>query len=215
MKIHKSSQRQTLSVCLLIVIIILIIIIIMNPFPKTKQTLDLENTQKQVMEETKSAKDYEEKTQDWLNNGQDNIFVKHQDVGEKTSSEKKVDVLKYFVVGLLQNNADIFTSSIYAETISKDLFQNNNPDKNDVLQEIMKRITRDGKLNGIDYVVDKGVFNSEKDEINVTFDYRDHKSAELTLQVIANSDSHTSTDSYYVIKTSTWDIVNTIEKSMN
>lgn len=212
MKAHHSSQKQTLAICLLIFIIILIIFILVNPFPKKKQTLDLENTQKQVMEDIKSAKDYEKKTQNWLNNGQDNIFVKHRDVGGKTSSEKKVDVLKYFIVGLLQNNADIFASSIYPEIISKDLFKSDNPDKNVVLQDIMKRITRDGKLNGIDYSIDKGAFNSEKDAITVTFHYKDHKTAKVNLQVMPNGDSHTSTDTYYVIKTSTWDIIKTIKK---
>ncbi|WP_158587591.1 hypothetical protein [Neobacillus notoginsengisoli] len=183
-----------------------------------KQELAIAETKQEVLNEIKSSKDYAEKTAGWMG-----IEGAETDIGyfnppeEKESKDARLDVLKYFITGLLANDMDIFLSSFNPETISKDLFQSEISDKTEVAKEMMNRISRNGQITDVNYRVEKGSLKTnERNKLSVTFTYSDKKKAKIKLDIIPFSDAHhDDKESIFVITTSTWDLIKDIEKSTN
>ncbi|WML38145.1 hypothetical protein RCG19_13010 [Neobacillus sp. OS1-2] len=211
-----SSKVVKISLSI-IIFFLLMMYIIWGPEAGKKQ-LELDSTKNEVINEVQQTKEYVNKTSDWLESEGRNPEIAYFNPPEDSSKNKdpKTDVLKYFIAGLLTNDIDIFLSSFYPETISKDLFQSNITDKVKVAEGIMERISRNGQITDVQYVVKKGAFNTETNKISVILIFKDEKKAKVTLDIIPVKDSHEKDEkSVYVINTSAWKIIEQIENSTN
>jgi hypothetical protein len=179
-----------------------------------KQQLDLELTKNEVLSEIHEAKEYVNKTANWMGTEEDTeIGYFHPPEEDEHRGDTKQNVLKYFIVGLLEDDLDIFLSSFYPESISKDLYQSTEPDKEKVARQIMARISRNGQIADIHYDISKGSFNSNANEIDILITYEDEKKAGIILDITGLADAHHPEEKIYVIQSSAWDIINDIEKS--
>lgn len=207
-----STKFVTISFSI-IIFILLIMYLIWGPESGKKQ-LELDSTKDEVLSEIQKSQEYVDKTTKWLEDEDADIAYFHPPEEHKSNEDPKTDVLKYFIAGLLANDSDIFLSSFYPESLSKDLFQSNISDKEKVAKEIMQRISRNGQIADVEYVVKKGAFNSETNKISVHFIYKDEKKAKVTLDILPVADSHDhGEESIYVITTSAWKIIEQIENS--
>lgn len=181
-----------------------------------KQRIELDATKEEVLKEIKESKEYTEKTIQLAEGNDLDIGYLHQEQAEHERKEDpKKEAIKYFIAGLLSNNTDIFLSSFNVETISKDLFQSKNPDKDNVTKEIMDKISRKGTLKEILYKVNKGFLNTDSDTILLTIKYDDQKEATVNIDLLSLSDSHHEDEiGTYVITTSAWDMIKQIEASL-
>jgi hypothetical protein len=183
-----------------------------------KRTLNLEETKAEVLNEVEEAENYAEETSEWMEkNGVEEIgfFNPPHNEEPQEKSELKLEVVKYFVAGLLDNNIDIFLSSFYPESISKDLFKQKNPDKYVVAQEIIDRISRKETIENIEYKVNKGFMDRETNAFTLTIIYKDKQKADITLEVMPVEDVHSEEEVHqmYVITNSVWDMIEQIENS--
>lgn len=184
-----------------------------------KKELALGATKNDVLREVNNAKEYVNKTSEWMGENGEGSDIGYFNPPEenKKNEDPKIDVLKYFIAGLLADDMDIFLSSFNPESISKDLFQSEVEDKTKIAEEIMSRISRDGQIKDVQYKLEKGAFNSgERNKISVTLTYKDNQNAKVKLDIIPLSDAHhDDKESIYVIATSAWKIIKQVEKSTN
>ncbi|QCJ45500.1 hypothetical protein FAY30_26540 (plasmid) [Bacillus sp. S3] len=201
-----------------IIFVSLVTYIILGPELFGKNELALEATKKDVLNEVKKTKEYADKTSKWMGeNGEDtDIGFLHPPEEHKKNEDPKLDVLKYFIAGLLAKDIDIFLSSFNPETVSKDMYQSKVEDKTKVAKEIMNRISREGQIKDVQYKIEKGAFTSGvRNKLSVTLTYKDNRSAKVKLDIIPLGDAHQheNKESIYVITTSAWKIIEQIEKS--
>lgn len=123
----------------------------------------------------------------------------------------KFEPLKYFIVGVLENNVDIFLSGFYPQTISKDLFKSKEQDKAKVSQDLMNDISRNGTIVKVKYKENKGYFNSETNSLTLMLIYEDHSRAEVNLEVLPL----TNGSNIYTIKTSSKEIIEQTKNHTN
>lgn len=184
-----------------------------------KKEMALVATKNEVLSEVNQTKEYVNKTAKWMEETGEETDIGYFNPPDehKENEDPKVDVLKYFITGLIANDMDIFLSSFNPESISRDLFQSDVEDKTKVAEEIMNRISRDGQINDVQYKVEKGGFKTgEKNKLAVTITYKDEQSANFKLDILPMGDSHhDDKDSIYVISTSAWELIEQIEKSTN
>lgn len=182
-----------------------------------KKELTLGTTKNEVLNEVNKGKDYADKTSKWLRENSDDsdIGFLNPPEEEKKNADPKLYVLKYFIAGLLANDMDIFLSSFYPESISKDIFMKEAEDTTQVAKEIMNRISRNGQIIEVKYKIEKGKLNSKgKNRLLVTLTYKDKKKANVILDILPLNDAHHEhKESIYVISTSAWKIIEQIEES--
>ncbi|MEK3993069.1 hypothetical protein [Robertmurraya sp. FSL R5-0851] len=183
-----------------------------------KQSIDLVEAKSEVLTEVEEYKEYANNTTEWIekNGVEAEIgFFTPSEEDHNHHSDPKEDVIKYFIAGLLDNNIDIFLSSFYPDSISKDLFEHKNPDKFAVTEEIMQRLSRKGTLKAVDYKVNKGFMDQETNSITLTITYRDKKKADIILELMTVEDIHHEGEVHqmYVITNSVWDMIDHIENS--
>lgn len=209
-----STKAVTISFS--IIIPLLFIMYLIWGLETGKKQLELDSTKNEVVSEVRKAQEYVNKTSKWLESeGEDSeIAYFHPPEEHDENDDPKTDVLKYFIAGLLANDLDIFLSSFYPESISKDLFQSDTPDKEKVAEEIMQRISRNEQILDVEYVIKRSTFNSETNKVSVNFIYEDGKKAKVNLDILPVTDSHDKEEqSIYVITTSAWKIIEQIENS--
>lgn len=214
------TKRNILIALSTIALLVLILYLIWGPQSGKEEELDLEAITNEVLVELKANEDYVKKTAEYMGeeNGEIAYFYPHEDaVNHGNKKEKKKDVVKYFIAGLLTNDIDIFLSSFYPETISRDLFASDNPDKDAVAQEIMGKITRADQLQKVEYGERKGLLKQDSNTITLIFTYIDGKKAEIRVDTLPLVDAHHEgeEDAIYVITSSAWDMISDIEKSTN
>lgn len=183
-----------------------------------KEMLPVDKTKEEVLANIENAKEDYEKTTDWIQSMNEDVEIGYISPNEPTDSTKnfdpKKDLVNYFIAGITAKDADIFVSCYEVETISQDLFSVEEPDKRKVLEDIINRISRDGKLKEVVYEKKKGAFGTPTNEIQLTLIYEDDKAVDITFQTKAYKDNHHSNESIYVITTSVWDIVQQIETAL-
>lgn len=182
-----------------------------------KHSINLDETQNEVLAAIEENKKYVQETTEFFerNGGEGEIgfFNPSHEEEESHKSDPKEDVIKYFITGLIKNDIDIFLSSFYPDSISKDLFKHENPDKFAVTKEIMKKISRNGEITAIDYKVNKGFMDQETSTITLTITYSDKQRSDITLELMTVEDIHHEGEIHqiYVISNSVWDMINQIE----
>ncbi|WP_409292870.1 hypothetical protein [Peribacillus sp. SCS-37] len=180
-----------------------------------KKELPLEATKNEVLKEVNDTKEYANKTSEWMGSDKENSdlgFINppsHHD----ENADPKLDVLKYVIAGLVANDMDIFLSSFHPETVSKDMFKSKLEDKTKVAKAIMRKITRDGQINDVNYKIEKGALSSgTKNELSVTITYKDNTHGIVKMEIIPLNDAHQH-ESIYVITTSSWEIIKQLKKT--
>lgn len=207
------NKQRFYGIIVLLVLIGSLFYLMFSPNGK-QEKIDLATTTKDVIQEINVSKEYVKKTTDWMgkgNDGSEDLYF-HPPRVKNNNQDQKKDVVKYFIAGLMTNDADIFMSNFYVQTISEDLFKTKTPDKTEVVKEIMNRISRNGQVKEVRYADKKGIFNSETDKLTLILVYKDNKQANITIQVLPVHVSHKeSGGKILVIKTSAWDIIKQIE----
>jgi hypothetical protein len=209
------KMKRLSAIILLVVMVGLLFFILLRP-GGNQETINLDKTKKDVLAQIKSSKEYVKNTAEWMGGDKTDedftVFNPPHSKNKNQNQDPKKDVVNYFLAGLLTNDVDLFLSSFYVQSISEDLFKKENPDKTEVVKEIMKSITRNGQLKDVKYEDKKGVLNTETDKLVLVFTYKDNKQAKITLQVMPVSDSHEGNKaSILVISTSAWNIIEQIE----
>lgn len=185
-----------------------------------KHSLDLEETQNEVLAEIEKNNSYVQETTEFIekNGGEAEIgfFNPTHEEEESHDSDPKEEVVKYFITGLLKNDIDIFLSSFYPDSISKDLFKSDNPDKFSVTEDIIKEISRNKTIKALDYRVNKGFMDQETNTITLTITYKDNQKADINLELMTVEDIHDEeVHQMYVITNSVWDMIDQIKNSTN
>ncbi|KYD23173.1 MULTISPECIES: hypothetical protein [Bacillales] len=182
-----------------------------------KEEIQLAEIEREVSQELQSLQNYIDKTAQWAENqgidAQDIAYF-HPDTekNSKHSQDPKKEAIKYFVGSLITENVDLFISSFSVESISRDLYRVENPDKIAVAKEMMDRITRNG-ISKIYYEEKRGIFNTPSNKIVLTFIYNDSRQAEVSIELdnLSGDIHHDHSDESYVITTSVWQVVKQIE----
>lgn len=197
--------------------LVLLCVLYLTFLPSNKEApMDLKETQEQVAAQIESDKEYTDKTLEWATEQKEDIDVgfiePHTEKVNDVSPQR--DVVNYFITGILNQDIGLFMSTFKTETISSDLFKVDNVDKQDVAKDIINRISRENTIKGVNYKEKKGVFGGETNEVELEFKFKDGKSSpvSLSLEPIEEAHSDHSHDEILVITTSSWDIINQIEK---
>ncbi|NRD81028.1 hypothetical protein HPT25_27295 [Bacillus sp. BRMEA1] len=138
------------------------------------------------------------------------------DAGVKSKNETnqqslKKEVAEKLILGLYIPNVDLFLSSFAPKIISKDLFSKKEIDKTVVANEMMDKITRNGKIARVKFINLKGYFNRDTDKFALIIRYKDNKQVKITLQTTELEISNKNARKTFVIKTSAWEIIRKIE----
>lgn len=133
------------------------------------KTLDKETTVTEVQNDLRTIKKQEEEILKW---------VPDAEIGHiKGESEDKYSnhegLVKYLFAALKLKDENMFLEVFVPETISKDLFKEENPDKASVVKGWIQEMTRDGQLDNIGYAVKKGSFGSDLNEMVLYFMFTD------------------------------------------
>ncbi len=123
----------------------------------------------------------------------------------------KKGVVEFLFATVIMEDPQHFIQSFQPEIISKDLFSVDNNDKLVVAQEMIKRISRDNKLEKIGYEENKVSF-TEGETATINMYYKDDKVTSINLQFSKTPNHHNENAEIYSIKTSVWDIIEEIEK---
>lgn len=208
------NTKQIIGLITVSIFIIFLLLFYIVPNQKY-ETLNLNETKNEVKKELEKTESYYQSTSEWMDAAE-----KAEDIGylnpghkggENTSFYK--DLVNYFVVGLLEKDTNIFLSTFAPETISRDVFKSSETDKEKVVQQMISKISRQDTIQNIRYAENKGAFNKSTDKITLKLSYSDGKRAKCTISVIKGGDKH-RTQSYYLITTSIWSIIEQIEESL-
>ncbi|KOP82381.1 hypothetical protein [Cytobacillus solani] len=140
----------------------------------------------------------------------------------KEKYSKPESAVEYLFSIALQNDVNSYPGAFSQEQIQDDLFNRKEKDKEKLVQDILSRLTRDGKLTTVKVL--KGMMVFEKDSIRVICDlfYEDRQSpVRVNIKVKKEKMEHLphgDTDfhdisEYYYIDSSVWEIINKIENS--
>src|SRR5690606_10227551 len=136
-----------------------------------KEMLPVDKTKEEVLANIEKAKADYEKTSDWIQDMNEDVEVGYITPNNTTESvenfDPKKDLINYVNAEITANDADIFISCYDVETISNDLFSVEELDKRIVVEDIINRISRDGKLKEIEYKEKKGAFGAPSNEIQL------------------------------------------------
>ncbi|KZE68002.1 hypothetical protein AWM68_17680 [Fictibacillus phosphorivorans] len=185
---------------------------------KHVEKIDIKSTKENVLNEIVQAREYSESTSKWMDSNEElndsGYFNPVHAHNENEEEDTKREAINYFLTGILQNEVNIFMSAFHVQSISEDLFIKEEQDKEKVVEDIIKSISREGRIKDIHYENVKGLHNSNTNEANLTLVYEDNKKAIINLKFQELKDSHTEHEKgVQVITTSTWDMIEQIENS--
>lgn len=135
----------------------------------------------------------------------------------KDKYSKPEAAIEYLFSIALRNDVNDYPNAFTQEQISKDLFEQKEPDKEKLVQDILLRLTRDGTLTSVNVI--KGMMVFEKSSIRIVCDlyYRDLDTPiRVNIKVkkeVMEHNEHDQSDSseYFYIDSSVWDIIRKIE----
>lgn len=169
-------------------------------------------SQNEILQEIKKVEAQEEIVRKWVNTSDyDGGFVDHPDEEILAKYKNKKGVVEYLFATVLMDNPELFIQAFNTETISKDLFKDDEIDKKIVAQRMMDRISRNKTLVGVGYTPLKGSFGAEKDESKVILRYKDDLEVSLELSFVKGGTAHAEDDEIYSVSTSAWDMIDQIE----
>ncbi|CAI9386628.1 hypothetical protein [Niallia sp. Marseille-Q9988] len=209
----KKKYFWIISVSILTICVVIYISISSN---QKLTPVDLKEMQNEVAEEISMNESYQNKTMEWAKkNAKVNMELdlgfyepnQHSDVSPERN------VINYFMTGLLQNNIDYFTSAFDVEVLSQDLFQSKEENKELVVKEIIKRISRNGTIEGLKVKESKGGIGPNSNKVLLEILYKDDISKKVNFFISPSEYSHSleHQHSTFSIVTSAWDIVKQIE----
>lgn len=212
-KIMKKKYFWIISVSILTICVVIYISISSN---QKLTPVDLKEMQNEVAKEISMNESYQNKTMEWAKkNAKVNMELdlgfyepnQHSDVSPERN------VINYFMTGLLQNNIDYFTSAFDVEVLSQDLFQSKEENKELVVKEIIKRISRNGTIEGLKVKESKGGIGLNSNKVLLEILYKDDISKKVSFFISPSEYSHSleHQHSTFSIVTSAWDIVKQIE----
>jgi len=209
-------KRRLTIVFLILALLASVFYLIWGPESGKKENISLKIAKDEVLDEIKESREYVNDTAEWMGEDADIAYFNPPSENNEEDDPKK-NVLKYFIAGLMANNIDIFLSSFHPESISKDLFKSENPDKMQVAAEFLERITRYGKLKEVQYGERKGILNGATNTLTLYLTYEDNQKAKILVDIMPLSDAHHEgkEKGIYVITTSAWEIIKQIENSTN
>jgi hypothetical protein len=178
---------------------------------RTGEELHVQQDAKNIIKEFEKEKQREEKiiSAAEAHHVEDLGYVEHSHNENDIYTSPK-GTIKYLFGTAISGNPDLFSASFEFDMLAKDISKAETPEeKIKLIKEIMKRITRNGKLKDVGYLGadEKG----DTTEVKVVLTYQDKKKVPLTINLVALPDPHDNKSIYYV-NTSAWDLIEQIEK---
>lgn len=172
------------------------------------------STQNDIMKEIENIEAQEATINKWVNAEDiEGNFVEHPNEEVLARYKEKKGVVEFLFATVLMENTELFVQAFDTETISKDLFKDDEPNKELVAKRLMSRISRDDTLSEVKYTPLTGAFGTEEDESKVTLYYEDGRKVSMMLSFVKGGTAHSDDDEIYSVKTSAWDMINNIEKA--
>ncbi|WP_066418237.1 hypothetical protein [Sutcliffiella cohnii] len=174
------------------------------------EAIDLEQSASQVLEDVERVKN-QETAYTWLEtkNMSDGYLETH--LSDMTQRQRIPENVIQFLFGtILVDDPELFVQAFDTETISKDLFAIDNPDKLEVASDIMNRISRDSKLERVGIINTKGSVGQEV-TVRIAISYSDGLEIKFPITMRLQRNSHGEDNSIYFISSSVWDLIKVIE----
>ncbi|WP_214484559.1 hypothetical protein [Bacillus sp. SM2101] len=162
---------------------------------------------RQVLDNVKVQHELAEASEKWV----DDTSVGH-DHGALDIAKAHRDiphVLTFFAQTLLQEDVDFFSKVFEPNTFSADLSEVDNPNKIEVVMDMIKQLTRDGKLEDI-AIIEQGITKGEK-YVDVTFLYTDDYKAKVTIQMIYG-EGENKEDQVLLVTDSVWNLIEQVQQ---
>lgn len=121
------------------------------------------------------------------------------------------NVIRFMFGTIILKDADLFMQTFETETISKDLFAVDNPDKMEVAADLINQISRDGKLDRVGVINVRGNIGQEI-TVRIALGYSDGIEVRVPIEMKLYGDIHGEEDPVYYINSSVWDIIEKIEE---
>lgn len=177
--------------------------------------IDLEKTQKLITEDIERLTEIEKQIFAHIPDHIDDVgHMEKYDQFSFRSFKDKEGAVKYLFASIFMNDPELFLHAFDTETISKNLFINDNPNKLTVIEDFIKEISRDGKLENIGFLQHKGVFGVKTEEASVVLYYNDGAKVTVPLTFIKRGTQHHENDETYFITTSVYEIIQTINNAL-
>jgi hypothetical protein len=181
---------------------------------KQIETINPTHAKENVLNDIQKIKEQEDKAYSWINTKKvETGYLDGQNKDVIQRYREKKGVIEFLFASIVLNDPNLFVQSFQPEVISKDLFKVENTDKVEVAKNLMKKISRNGKLIKVGYENKLGVFNMETQEANIILVYEDGVQVKIPIQFQLSETHHHKDDQIYSIKTSVWEIIDRIEKS--
>lgn len=205
------EQRKKLAIILVLAIGLVGTFFYFWETHRTGEELHVQQDEKNIIKQFEKEKQREEKiiSAAKVYHVKDLGYINHSHNENNIYTSPK-GTIKYLFGTALSGNPDLFSASFEFDVIAKDISKAETPEeKQKLIKEMMKRITRNGKLKDVGYLGshDKG----DTTEVEVVLTYQDEKKVPLKIELVAHPDPHDNINIYYV-KTSAWDMIKQIEK---
>jgi len=170
---------------------------------ETKSNEELYNT---VIKEH----EIEKKSREWID--EEGLGHSHNEQYEDIARDlrKIPNVLTFLAQSIYKKDHEYFSKVFEPNQLSKDLVKSSNPNKPEVLQEMMSRISRGNKLEDIALVESNP--GRGKMIVDVTFLYSDDYSARVELNMKYGG-GQTKSEQILYITSSIWSVIDQIEKN--
>lgn len=208
-------NSNIIKICFgLLAILILGVFLYMDEIDKGEK-LEVEKESKKLFEKIKESKKEEDREiafLDSMNLEEVGYLEKPLDKDIVKSFRDSKNMIQFVFGSVMLNKVDYFKSSFLYDTLSSDLHEVENSDKEEVLKDMIKRISRNGKLKQVIFLKEK--IHVKGSTVDIRLEYKDGKKAKITLELELAKNFEAENSEILYVRTSVWDIINTIEKEV-
>lgn len=128
--------------------------------------------------------------------------------------EDPMEMVRFMFTTAFLEDIHLFSQSFAPSRFSYDLFEVDNPDKLSVALDMMRAITRGGKLEDVELLSQKRDTRNEEDVLRVRLHYHDNMVSVIDLHLVYQSSNHDHVGNMVLIKDSVWEIIDNIEDNL-
>lgn len=177
-----------------------------TPIDMTKIIRELDKEKKMSMQQ---ASVYDQVGESQSDHGGEILTETVKSIEKKQSHPKTV--LKYFFASLVSKDSQAFMSYMDGDTVSKDLFAQSNPDKEQVLESYMRNFSHNYSIKKVSILGEKGAINQDV-TITVRIIYDDGITKKVPIKMVAYKPTHTDGSKVFYVKTSLRALVKAVEE---
>ncbi|WP_209124399.1 hypothetical protein [Alkalihalobacillus sp. BA299] len=174
------------------------------------EPINLDQSAQQVLEDVEMVKK-QQKVYKWVASKEieEGYLDEHiHDIVERQRDPQ--NVIQFMFGTIILEEPELFVQTFETETISKDLFKVDNPDKLKVAANLMNQISRNGKLSRVGVINVRGSINQEV-TVRIALEYSDGMEIKVPVKMKLYGDAHGEDHEIYYITSSVWDIIEEIE----